>query len=56
MSNRLIPASQVAREFLESIEESTKDLSVYDQQQFMKELVEWLYQMNGFPPSGPKDN
>lgn len=54
--NRLITASQVAKEFVESINEASKDLSEPEKRQFMKELVEWLYQLNGFPPSGLKDN
>jgi hypothetical protein len=54
--NRLIPASQVAKEIVASIEDAQKDLSEAEMREFMKELVEWLYQLNGFPPSGPKDN
>jgi hypothetical protein len=54
--NRLISASQVAKEIVASIDEAQKDLTDAERREFMRELVEWLYQLNGFPPSGPKDN
>lgn len=54
--NRLIPASQVAKEFVASIDEAQKNLTDVEKREFMKELVEWLYRLNGFPSAGPKDN
>jgi hypothetical protein len=54
--NRLIPAAQVAKEFVASVEGAQEGLTDTEKREFMKELVEWLYRLNGFPPAGPKDN